>query len=181
MAVIEIDLSSAGNAAPAVVGDEVVVSLDETPTSGYRWALEAFDEAVVAPLEDAFTPPEPGLLGGAGQHRFRFAVVSPGQALCGWSCAGPGTQDPWLRPSRRRSTRRSRLHPNPTTRTLSRTERTGCRVPTKGAGRVIVGQPPPDRLDLQWRHGHQVTERVFIHTHCRAAGAKRRRRTSERA
>ena len=80
MAVIELDLNSAGNAAPAVVGDEVVVSLDETPTSGYRWALEAFDEAVVAPLEDAFTPPEPGLLGGAGRHRFRFAVISPGQA-----------------------------------------------------------------------------------------------------
>jgi len=79
MAVIELDRNSAGQTAAAVVGDEVVVTLDETPTSGYRWVLETIDQAVLSPLDDAFTPPAPGLLGGAGQHRFRFAVIGPGQ------------------------------------------------------------------------------------------------------
>ena len=79
MAVIELDLNSAGQTQSAVVGDEVVVVLDETPTSGYRWAPEAFDDAILAALDDAFTPPEPGLLGASGRHRFRFAIVGPGQ------------------------------------------------------------------------------------------------------
>ena len=48
-------------------------------TSGYRWVPEALDDAILAALDDAFTPPEPGLLGASGRHRFRFAIVGPGQ------------------------------------------------------------------------------------------------------
>ena len=93
MASIELDLSSAGQTTPATVGDEVVLTLAETPTSGYRWALEPFDETILAPLDDSFTPPEPGPLGASGQHRFRFTVVGPGLATIGLSLRRPWEPD----------------------------------------------------------------------------------------
>ena len=90
MAVIELDLNSAGKTQRRQSwATRWSSALDETPTSGYRWALEALDEAILAALDDAFTPPEPGLLGGSGRHRFRFADRRswPGRAAAGASTA----------------------------------------------------------------------------------------------
>jgi inhibitor of cysteine peptidase len=78
MAEIEIGLAEAGTSQEVTVGDELVVALDETPTSGYRWALDAFDDSILAAQGNAYVPPEGGRLGASGQHRFRFTVVGPG-------------------------------------------------------------------------------------------------------
>jgi predicted secreted protein len=78
MAEIEIGPAETGSTQAVAVGDTLVVALDETPTSGYRWALEAFDETVLAAQGSAYVPPEGERLGASGQHRFRFTVVGPG-------------------------------------------------------------------------------------------------------
>jgi predicted secreted protein len=86
MAEIELDAANADGSQTANVGDQLVLDLEETPTSGYRWVVVDFDEAVLALLDDWFVPPEPGLLGAPGHHRFRFAVVGPGAATLNLVC-----------------------------------------------------------------------------------------------
>lgn len=79
MAEIDLDLTNTGERAAAAIGDEVVVTLDETPTSGYRWVLDSFDEAILAPLDSEFVPPAGDRLGSQGARRFRFTVVGTGR------------------------------------------------------------------------------------------------------
>ncbi|HEY3163389.1 MAG TPA: protease inhibitor I42 family protein [Candidatus Limnocylindrales bacterium] len=79
MAEIEIGLAEAGTLQTVTVGDELVVALDETPTSGYRWALEAFDDSIVALRDRTFVGPDHERLGAAGSRRFRIAVIGPGE------------------------------------------------------------------------------------------------------
>lgn len=75
MAEINLDKGDAGRAHSASPGDVVVIRLDETPTSGYRWHLDAFDPAVLKPVGDAFLPPTAAGMGGSGIRELRFAVV----------------------------------------------------------------------------------------------------------
>lgn len=80
MVQIALDRDDDGSTCSVAVGDEILLTLAETPTSGYRWALEPFDETILAALDDSFSAPEPGRLGASGIHRFQFAVVGPGRA-----------------------------------------------------------------------------------------------------
>jgi inhibitor of cysteine peptidase len=74
MTEIGLDQTDAGRAQAAAPGDTVVVALDETPTSGYRWTVDAFEPAVLAAAGDEYIPSS-SALGGGGVHRFRFEVV----------------------------------------------------------------------------------------------------------
>jgi inhibitor of cysteine peptidase len=78
MAEIELGSADAGQTRTAAEGDEIVVALDETPTSGYRWSVDSFDSAVLESVDDVYDAPEPGRVGGAGSHRFRFRVIGSG-------------------------------------------------------------------------------------------------------
>lgn len=75
MAEINLDKGDAGRAHSASPGDTVVIRLPETPTSGYRWQVDAFDPAVLKPAGDAFLPPAGPGMGGRGIRELRFAVV----------------------------------------------------------------------------------------------------------
>ena len=79
MAEINVDIASDGRSLAAALGDEVVVRLDEIPTSGYRWEVREFDPAVLERLDDEFTPFAGAGLGAGGTHEFRFRVVGRGQ------------------------------------------------------------------------------------------------------
>jgi inhibitor of cysteine peptidase len=81
MAEVLIGLAEAGGTVTAAPGDSIVVRLDETPTSGYRWGVETFDPAVLEPAGDEFTPAADSALGGGGTHEFRFRVVGAGEAV----------------------------------------------------------------------------------------------------
>jgi inhibitor of cysteine peptidase len=78
MAEVVIDLSGSGTSVVAAPGDNVVIRLDETPTSGYRWAVDSFDGSVLETAGDEFTPAAESMLGGGGIREFRFRVVGPG-------------------------------------------------------------------------------------------------------
>jgi inhibitor of cysteine peptidase len=67
-----------GQTISAALGSVLVVSLDESPTTGYAWAPAAASSAL--PLTgDDFTPAAAGSVGGAGQRRLQFKASQPGQ------------------------------------------------------------------------------------------------------
>ncbi|MEQ4300229.1 protease inhibitor I42 family protein [Plantactinospora sp. B6F1] len=80
MARVDVTEADAGRSCPAAPGDLVVVQLTETPSSGYRWRLDAVDSAVLAPAGDSFRPEREGL-GGAGTRQLRFTATGPGRTV----------------------------------------------------------------------------------------------------
>jgi Predicted secreted protein len=77
---IEVDEDGATQPHPASPGDHVVIRLAESPSSGYRWQLDAYDPAVLKPAGDEFVPAADAMTGGGGTRVFRFAVVSSGHS-----------------------------------------------------------------------------------------------------
>jgi inhibitor of cysteine peptidase len=75
---IHLDTAAAGLAISTSPADRLIVRLDETPTSGYRWEVEALDPAVLEPAGDEFIPAADGAFGAGGTREFRFGVVGPG-------------------------------------------------------------------------------------------------------
>jgi predicted secreted protein len=73
MAVIDLGASDTSRVMEARPGDEVVVRLDETPSSGYRWEPDPDDASVLRPVSDDWAQAEPGI-GSSGTRTFRFAV-----------------------------------------------------------------------------------------------------------
>jgi inhibitor of cysteine peptidase len=62
------------------MSDLVEVRLDENPTTGYRWAPEGIDEAILElEVQEFISSPDAGV-GGGGSRTFCFRVVSPGIA-----------------------------------------------------------------------------------------------------
>lgn len=80
MAEIKLDKAHAGRSLSVACGDTVVVRLDETPTSGYRWEVAEIDPAVLKLANDDFVPASGTARGGGGHHEFRFDVVAAGKS-----------------------------------------------------------------------------------------------------
>jgi inhibitor of cysteine peptidase len=62
------------------VSDVVEVSLDENPTTGYRWAMEGLDEAILGLEVQEFISSSDAGVGGGGSRTLCFRVISPGTA-----------------------------------------------------------------------------------------------------
>lgn len=60
-------------------GDTLVVRLDENPTTGYAWALEAHEEVVVTLHSTVYVPSSPSAVGGGGQRIFTFKGEQEGR------------------------------------------------------------------------------------------------------
>jgi inhibitor of cysteine peptidase len=78
VAQVVLDRGGAGRSHPAASGDLVVIRLPETPTSGYRWAVDAYDPEVLRLAGDEFRPAPEARLGGGGEREFRFSVIGAG-------------------------------------------------------------------------------------------------------
>src|SRR5664279_2510139 len=63
-------------ARPAAPGDHVVIRLQESPSSGFRWQLDQHDAGVLRPAGDEFVPAPDSRTGGGGTRELRFEVVS---------------------------------------------------------------------------------------------------------
>jgi inhibitor of cysteine peptidase len=68
-----------GTAIELQPGDELIVRLDENPTTGYRWEIDRLD-GPLEPIADSYEMSAPGTIGGGGSHEFRFRAASPGTA-----------------------------------------------------------------------------------------------------
>ncbi|MFB9236570.1 protease inhibitor I42 family protein [Plantactinospora siamensis] len=78
MAELRLDRDAAGGIHRAAPEDIVLIVLPETPTSGYRWALDAYDPQVLRLDGDDYAAGDGTGRGGGGERRFRFAALSPG-------------------------------------------------------------------------------------------------------
>jgi inhibitor of cysteine peptidase len=59
------------------VGDEVLVTLDENPSTGYSWALTSVIQGALELETSSFSAGE-GAVGGGGRRSFLFRVTGPG-------------------------------------------------------------------------------------------------------
>src|SRR5262245_13392084 len=80
MSTTTLTLADSGHAVDLRLGDRLVLQLEENPTTGYRWALEPFDEEVLSLDDVAYAPAREGGLGGGGQRAWTFSARKPGTA-----------------------------------------------------------------------------------------------------
>jgi inhibitor of cysteine peptidase len=64
------------------VGDQIVVRLDESPTTGYRWAIDQIDEDFLVPEKSDFSIVGSGV-GGGGELILTFTAKKPGSTRLG--------------------------------------------------------------------------------------------------
>lgn len=81
MTELHLDHTAAGRDHRVAPGDVVVVRLNETATSGYRWEADSYEPAVLE-LEEAVPRPsgDPRMRSAPGQREFRFRVRAAGAA-----------------------------------------------------------------------------------------------------
>lgn len=77
---VTVTSSDNGKSLDAHVGDDILVTLAENPTTGYRWKPEPADGRVLASEGDTFEMAADPAIGSGGTHQFRFAVLAPGRA-----------------------------------------------------------------------------------------------------
>ena len=78
MARIELSETDSGTTVEAGAGDEIVLDLDETATSGHRWAVVECSGPLEGPILDEFRPGNDGI-GAAGRRVLVFRASDPGR------------------------------------------------------------------------------------------------------
>ena len=76
---VRVTSSNNGKSLDVRVGDEILVSLAENPTTGYRWELEPADGRVLGSEGDTYEMAADPAIGSGGTHQFRFAARAPGR------------------------------------------------------------------------------------------------------
>lgn len=74
-----VTLSAADNGRSLAVarGDRLVISLEENPTTGFRWAVESNSAAVLAPASDELAARGPAI-GAGGMRQLTYSAVAAG-------------------------------------------------------------------------------------------------------
>jgi predicted secreted protein len=72
--------SDAGKEVVLKPGDMLVISLDETPGTGYRWALAHGVPEILRLVESGYVAPAGEQLGKPGRHRWTFEAGTTGNA-----------------------------------------------------------------------------------------------------
>jgi inhibitor of cysteine peptidase len=63
------------------VGDQIVISLDGNPSTGYTWEAQDLDPTIFEQIgEVTFTSTNPGLVGSGGTLTITFKALKPGTA-----------------------------------------------------------------------------------------------------
>jgi inhibitor of cysteine peptidase len=75
-----ITLTAADNGGTIEVpqGTEVLIRLEENPTTGYRWAVDQNDDAAPVPQASDFSSTPGGAAGAGGTRTFTFTAEQPG-------------------------------------------------------------------------------------------------------
>lgn len=85
----------------AHVGDELIVSLPEIPTTGYRWQLDSSEQFLILDKDDFVLPVGAGI-GAGGTRVLTFHAIATGQGRLQlalrreWEKDQPSTQNFWL-------------------------------------------------------------------------------------
>jgi inhibitor of cysteine peptidase len=78
MATITLTRAEHGKSIEAQVGDLITVSLDENPTTGFRWAIDKSDDDVVALQTSEYAVALGSRIGGGGQRVVTFEARKAG-------------------------------------------------------------------------------------------------------
>lgn len=79
MADILVTQADQGQARQAVPGQRVLIRLDENPTTGFQWQIDAFDTQVLSESGSQYEPSRTDRLGGGGLRTFVFTAREPGR------------------------------------------------------------------------------------------------------
>ena len=76
-----LDKSADGREIEVAVGDEFDITLDENPTTGFRWRVTSDGSPACALARDEFNAPNEARPGQGGSHTWQFRAVraGPGQ------------------------------------------------------------------------------------------------------
>lgn len=74
------NLSASDNGKTVTVhsGDEIVITLDENPTTGYVWAIDKTDDSVLTLKSSDYTGSGVPLAGAGGTRTFTFTAAKAG-------------------------------------------------------------------------------------------------------
>jgi len=81
MATITLTRADHGKSIEVQVGDLITVSLDENPTTGFRWAIDKSDDDVVALQSSEYAAASGSRMGGGGQRVVTFEARKAGVAV----------------------------------------------------------------------------------------------------
>jgi inhibitor of cysteine peptidase len=70
-----------GSSLTLQTGDSLQIRLPENPTTGYRWQLADWDEAVAKKTRDQFFPPATAQPGAGGERVWEFVANAPGKTV----------------------------------------------------------------------------------------------------
>jgi inhibitor of cysteine peptidase len=68
-----------GGTVDVAAGEAFDIVLEGNPTTGYQWAADSADPAVVESLSEPEFQPSGAALGAGGKYVFRFRAVAPGR------------------------------------------------------------------------------------------------------
>ena len=78
MFVLRLSIEDNGKLIKPRQDDVIIVSLGETPTTGYRWTVDNIDEKILELQNEGFRiAPEAGI-GGSGTRTFSFRAITAG-------------------------------------------------------------------------------------------------------
>ena len=67
-----------GRTIQAHTGDQIIISLDENPSTGFLWAIDKTDNSMLTQQSSDFTPMPGGALGSGGTRVFTFVAKNAG-------------------------------------------------------------------------------------------------------
>ena len=78
MSVLKLSREDNGKLIEPRWGDVIIVSLQETPTTGYRWTVDKIDETILEIQNEGFRIAPKAGIGGSGTRTFRFRAIAKG-------------------------------------------------------------------------------------------------------
>ena len=78
MSVLKLVIEDNGKLIKLRQGDVIIVSLQETPTTGYRWTVDNIDETILEIQNEGFRIAPKAGIGGSGARTFSFRAITVG-------------------------------------------------------------------------------------------------------
>ncbi len=78
MSDLVIDQSEGGRQFQVDPGQRIMIRLQENPTTGYQWEVEALDPQILSPVRSDFSSSVNSVIGAGGVRTFIFEAGSPG-------------------------------------------------------------------------------------------------------
>jgi inhibitor of cysteine peptidase len=77
--IVTLTAADKGSQVNVKVGDQIVISLDGNPSTGYTWEAKGLDTTILMQVGDAtFISSNPGLVGAGGTLTLKFKAVKAG-------------------------------------------------------------------------------------------------------